>query len=57
MSDGKEAPFEKAQAFTYHPERTGAAFSAIRFLVRVICVDSHDELHDSWKQHHRQRHA
>ena len=50
MSDGKEAPFEKAQAFTYHPERTGAAFSAIRFLVRVICVDSHDELHDSWKQ-------
>jgi ABC-type Fe3+ transport system substrate-binding protein len=49
MSDGKEAPFEKAQAFTYHPERTGAAFSAIRFLVRVICVDSHNELHDAWK--------
>jgi iron(III) transport system substrate-binding protein len=50
MSDGKEAPFEKAQAFTYHPERTGTAFSAIRFLVRVICVDSHDELHDAWKR-------
>ena len=49
MSDGKEAPFEKAKAFTYHAERTGAAFSAIRFLVRVICVDSHDELHASWK--------
>jgi iron(III) transport system substrate-binding protein len=49
MSDGKEAPFEKAQAFTYHPERTGAAFSAIRFLVRVLCVDSHDELHAAWK--------
>ncbi|MDZ4403471.1 extracellular solute-binding protein [Prosthecobacter sp.] len=50
MSDGKEAPFEKAQAFTYHSERTGAAFNAIRFLVRVICVDSHDELHDAWKR-------
>ncbi|MFN0075619.1 MAG: ABC transporter substrate-binding protein [Prosthecobacter sp.] len=50
MSDGKEAPFEKAQAFTYHPERTGAAFSAIRFLVRVICVDSHNELHAAWKE-------
>lgn len=49
MSDGKEAPFEKAKAFVYHPERTGTAFSAIRFLVRVICVDSHDELHAAWK--------
>lgn len=49
MSDGKEAPFDKAQAFTYHPERTAAAFNAIRFLVRVICVDSHDELHAAWK--------
>lgn len=50
MSDGQEAPFEKAKAFTYHPERTGAAFNAIRFLVRVICVDSHDELHAAWKE-------
>ncbi|WP_395746831.1 ABC transporter substrate-binding protein [Prosthecobacter sp.] len=49
MSDGQEAPFEKAKAFTYHPERTAAAFSVIRFLVRVICVDSHDELHAAWK--------
>jgi iron(III) transport system substrate-binding protein len=49
MSDGQEAPFEKAQAFIYHPERTAAAFSAIRFIVRVICVDSHNELHAAWK--------
>lgn len=49
MSDGKEEPFEKAKAFTYHAERTGAAFNAIRFLVRVICVDSHDELHSAWE--------
>ena len=49
MSDGQEAPFVKAQAFTYHPERTAAAFNAIRFIVRVICVDSHDELHAAWK--------
>ncbi|WP_395736510.1 ABC transporter substrate-binding protein [Prosthecobacter sp.] len=50
MSDGKEAPFEKAEAFIYHPERTAAAFSAIRFIVRVICVDSHNELHAAWKE-------
>jgi len=49
MSDGHEAPFEKAQAFTYHPERTAALFNTIRFLVRVICVDSHEELHAAWK--------
>lgn len=49
MSDGKEEPFERAKAFTYHAERTAAAFNAIRFLVRVMCVDSHDELHAAWK--------
>jgi iron(III) transport system substrate-binding protein len=50
MSDGAEQPFEKARAFTYHPERTAALFSAIRFIVRVICVDSHEELHTTWRQ-------
>lgn len=49
MSDGAEAPFEKAAAFTYYPGRTAATFSAIRFIVRVICVDTHDELHTAWK--------
>lgn len=49
MSDGREATFEKAQAFTYHPARTAAAFNAIRFIVRIICVDSHNELHAAWK--------
>lgn len=49
MSDGREEPFERAKAFIYHPERTAAAFNAIRFLVRVMCVDSHDELHTAWK--------
>ncbi len=49
MSDGQEAPFEKAQAFTYHPARTAATFNAIRFIVRIICVESHDELHSAWK--------
>ncbi|MCX6855318.1 MAG: extracellular solute-binding protein [Verrucomicrobia bacterium] len=48
MSDGAEMPYEKAQAFTYHPEWTGPAFSAIRFLVRVLCVDSHEEQRKAW---------
>ncbi len=48
MSDGAEMPYQKAQAFTYHPEWTGPAFSAIRFLVRVLCVDSHQEQRKAW---------
>ena len=49
MSDGAEMPYEKVGAFNYHPEWTGPAFSAIRFLIRVICVDAHKELQTAWK--------
>ncbi len=50
MSDGAEMPYEKAKAFTYHPEWTGPAFSAIRFLIRVLCVDTHEEQRLAWKR-------
>jgi ABC-type Fe3+ transport system substrate-binding protein len=50
MSDGLEMPYEKVGAFNYHPEWTGPAFSAIRFLIRVICVDAHNELQTAWKK-------
>lgn len=49
MSDPKEEPFEKAKAFIYRPEWTASTFNVIRFLVRVMCVDSHDELQQAWK--------
>ena len=52
MTDAAEMPFEKAKAFTYQPELTGPAFSSIRFLVRVLCVDSHEELKEVWQQIH-----
>lgn len=50
MNDRAEMPFEKARAFTYRPEWTGPAFSSIRFLVRVLCVDSHVELRAAWQK-------
>jgi hypothetical protein len=50
MSDGSEMPYEKAKAFTYHPEWTGPAFSAIRFLIRVLCVDTHEEQRFAWQR-------
>lgn len=48
MSDPEERPYEKAQSFTYRPEWTGAAFSTLRFLIRVSCVDMHAEQKEAW---------
>lgn len=50
MPDAAEMPFEKASAFVYEAERTGPAFNSIRFLVRVLCVDSHEELKTAWRE-------
>lgn len=49
MSDADELPYEKAKAFTYHPEWTGSAFSTLRFLIRVLCVDTHEEQREAWQ--------
>lgn len=50
MSDGNEQPYEKAKSFVYHPEWTAASFNAIRFLIRVMCVDTHVELRETWQE-------
>jgi iron(III) transport system substrate-binding protein len=42
-SDPTVYPYEDAKNFTYRPEWTGALFNPIRFIVRVMCIDSHDE--------------
>ncbi len=49
MSDAQEKPFEKMKAFVYHPEWTGPAFNALRFIVRVTCVDTHVEQRHAWE--------
>jgi hypothetical protein len=49
MSDGGEMPYEKAGAFVYHAPWTGPAFSSLRFLLRVLCVDTHEEQKLAWK--------
>lgn len=50
MNDAGEMPYEKAGAFVYHPSWTAAAFSPLRFLLRVLCVDTHDEQKQAWRQ-------
>lgn len=47
-SDPEVFPYEEAKSFTYHPEWTGALFNPIRFIVRVLCVDPHEEARDAW---------
>jgi iron(III) transport system substrate-binding protein len=44
MSDPEADPYRDAQAFEYHEAWTAPLFSAIRFLVRVMCIDSREEL-------------
>jgi iron(III) transport system substrate-binding protein len=44
MADHEADPYRDAQAFEYHEAWTAPLFSAIRFLVRVMCIDSREEL-------------
>jgi iron(III) transport system substrate-binding protein len=44
LADPDADPYRDAQAFQYHEAWTGPLFSAIRFLVRVMCIDSREEL-------------
>ncbi len=49
MTDATVRPFDDAKAFTYHPEWTMPLFDVIRFLVRVMCIDLHEEQRESWR--------
>ncbi len=49
MTDAAAQPFEDAKAFIYHPEWTGSLFNVIRFLVKVMCIDAHDEQKSAWR--------
>jgi len=48
-SDPEEYPYEQARSFTYHAAWTGPLFRSIAFIVRVMCVDTQDELGDAYR--------
>jgi ABC-type Fe3+ transport system substrate-binding protein len=48
LSDPENNPYVLAEGFTYHPEWTGPLFSPLRFLIRCVCIDGHDELAAAW---------
>lgn len=41
-------PYEHTGGFVYRRELTGKGFKAIQFIIRVMCLDLHDELKDAW---------
>ncbi len=43
-------PYQEVGGFVYRPELTGAGFKAIQFIIRVMCLDSHNELKHAWEK-------
>jgi hypothetical protein len=42
-------PYAGEATFVYRKELTGKAFNTLRQLVKVACIDSHDELKQAWR--------
>lgn len=42
-------PYTDDGNFTYRPELTAKAFNTIRQLVKIMCIDSHEEMKSAWK--------
>ena len=47
-TDGEFDPYQATGSFVYRPELTGKAFGTIRSLVRIIGIDSHEEMKRAW---------
>jgi len=46
-SDPDDDPYLAARSFTYHAEWTGPLFRALSFTIRVMCVDTEEELQEA----------
>ena len=42
------APYQDRGNFTYRRELTGASFNTLRQLVKIMCIDSHEEMKSAW---------
>jgi ABC-type Fe3+ transport system substrate-binding protein len=42
------SPYEDEGNFTYDRALTGKVFNTLRQLVKVMCIDSHEEMKDAW---------
>jgi hypothetical protein len=41
-------PYTDTGNFSYKRELTGSAFNTLRNLIKIICIDSHEELKSAW---------
>ena len=41
-------PYAAGTALTYDPALTGSSFTAIRLVIRAMCLDTHEELKTAW---------
>jgi iron(III) transport system substrate-binding protein len=44
------SPYRNGDHLQYRPELTSAAFGTIRRAVRVMCIDTHEELKEAWAE-------
>lgn len=48
-SDPEVRPYELAKEFKYRPGWTAGTFGAQAFIIRAMCIDSHNELKAAWR--------
>jgi iron(III) transport system substrate-binding protein len=49
LGDPSVDPYQVARRFTYHPRWTGAHFAVQREIIRVMCLDSGEDLRRAWR--------
>jgi len=49
FTDPEVMPYDHVGEFVYRPEWTGGVFDALRFLIRVMCVEVHGVQRDAWE--------
>ena len=53
FSDPDALPFTKGEQFKYVPGWTGPTFGSMRFIIRVMCLDVHHEMQETWRVLHQ----
>lgn len=48
FTDPEVMPYKGEPDFVYEYELTGSLFNAMRHAIKVMCIDTHDELRDAW---------
>lgn len=51
-SDPEEAPYAAADQLVYRPAWTSGIFREMAFVIRVMCLDTHEELSRAWRAIH-----